>query len=304
MLTASDHYEKYKEGIDKFQQVAEKDLKLLQQSTILSCRATFLIGGLDGCVEKFNGVQCHSALSSFPVDAICVIGKMLLPNDKGEDPYYSREDYKDVQQRFYDWLANRSPYKECFITKGDVTPRGIYIMNTSIPSNVLMSAIIASRQMWEHTWMMFMWHDLVIAGVYEHLAYLVATVARRDISNNEVVVPLFGVVSDWHTNFGTEITRNTSAKNFLENNWGTKVNEDYFSNHLYHRLNRVNSVFSSDDAVISINKILARHLNIDQKKVKNAFNKEYEINETLPFQEFVRRLVDTQDKIIQEILSC
>lgn len=74
--------------------------------------------------------------------------------------------------RYYEWLANRSPWKGCHLMKDPafMVDKGI-IIRGDIPSNLMLQTAIASRNAWEFPSRIAAWIDLVDAGADEHNAY-------------------------------------------------------------------------------------------------------------------------------------
>jgi hypothetical protein len=311
MLTAAEHYEKYKEALDKGLELSKEKLgKYRQQNSGVGIRCCYSTINKDGQLifVKSPSICYRGLYEDFiylgqSAVVVGIVSRMLLPNTTGEDPYMGRGDYFQVQQAFYHWLANSSPWHECFITKQIENQSDFYVMNTSTPSNVLLGAIICSRQMWEHTWAVFSWYDLVSQGVNPHLAYVVAVTTKHNIEDNTMQVKNSGLVSKWHMQINDNFSRISSVKNFMKNCWGEKINEDYITRQNMRNPHSENHVFYVDDSGTDINKLLAKHLGLQKEKVsqgpfRNALDGVYQ---AIEFDEFASRSVSIQDVLIKEL---
>lgn len=74
---------------------------------------------------------------------------------------------------FLDWLLNRSPYSETFITKSahEALRTKFIISDAFHPSNLMAAGQVASRRLWEYETVARVFCDLVKAGVNEDLAF-------------------------------------------------------------------------------------------------------------------------------------
>lgn len=74
---------------------------------------------------------------------------------------------------FLDWLLNRSPYSETFITKSahEALRTKFIISDAFHPSNLMAAGQVASRRLWEYEDVVRVFCDLVNAGVNEDLAF-------------------------------------------------------------------------------------------------------------------------------------
>lgn len=116
---------------------------------------------------------CHAGLQSLYTGSIAVISG-LQPKYKG-----NLIDKKEGVA-FLDWLLNRSPYSEVFVTKSakGAIKNSCIIADSNYPSNLLAAGLVASRRLWEYNEVVIVWHDLVKAGMNEDLAYWVAHKAQ------------------------------------------------------------------------------------------------------------------------------
>lgn len=83
---------------------------------------------------------------------------------------------KDLCIKYYDWLFNRSPLKDCYYTKDAALALkdNFIIINVDQPGNVMMAACISHRYLWEETKVPRAWGSLVEAGVDETGAFMIA----------------------------------------------------------------------------------------------------------------------------------
>lgn len=124
---------------------------------------------------------CHAGLQSLDTNSIAVISGL-------QSDYKGNLISKEEGVAFLDWLLNRSPYSEVFVTKSakDAIKNSCIIADSNYPSNLLAAGLVASRRLWEYREIVIAWYDLVKAGMNEDLAYWVAHKAqcRSDRTGN------------------------------------------------------------------------------------------------------------------------
>lgn len=83
----------------------------------------------------------------------------------------------DEEQMWYGyWLANLSPVSDVFLVKDVHTIKeiGAYVLNADVPSDKLLLACIATRQVWEYQPTVKAFYHLCKAGIPADMAFLVA----------------------------------------------------------------------------------------------------------------------------------
>lgn len=81
---------------------------------------------------------------------------------------------KEVELWYLDWLLNRSPYADAFITKDaeKALETRIVVSSGDHPGNYVGGSIVSLRLLWEHTYAAQAAYDLHKAGVHEDVAFL------------------------------------------------------------------------------------------------------------------------------------
>lgn len=123
--------------------------------------------------DHSHNSACHAGLGEgyemekFDGEVLAIASKTQMKSSF----YYN----SPLSIRFYDWLLNRSPWAEVFVTKsGKLGARRGVVCHTNVPSNLLLGGLIASRVAWEHINIMATWGKLTEAGVDESLAFFLA----------------------------------------------------------------------------------------------------------------------------------
>lgn len=82
---------------------------------------------------------------------------------------------EEMELSYLDYLFNRSPLKDMYITKDPkwALETGNVFVDADVPGNMMMQAMISVRHLWEANYKVWTWHHLCEAGVNEDLAYLI-----------------------------------------------------------------------------------------------------------------------------------
>ena len=122
---------------------------------------------------------CHYGMRSFETGSIAVVSGLMKPHaHKILD--------EDEALAFLDYLLNRSPYSEVFITKSahEALLHKMIVGKSSSPSNLLAAGLVASRRLWEYAEVARVFVDLAKAGVDEDLAFYLAHIARASFDRS------------------------------------------------------------------------------------------------------------------------
>ena len=124
----------------------------------------------DGEVKKPVHNQCFGATR----EERNLGAKFIVSRIQQKGAMHNDEHHADVI-KYYDWLFNVSPYSSVFITKsGEEAVKSKWmVINCEVPSNLMMSALQASRIPWEYHSTMWVLNDLTEAGVEPNLAFLI-----------------------------------------------------------------------------------------------------------------------------------
>lgn len=120
---------------------------------------------------------------------------------------------KEVCLAYYDWVFNRSPYAEWFLTKDATECWEKYsaVVSSDAPGNMMQGALILTRHTWEFPSHIDLWWALVQEGVPENIAFVVCMKSSFD---GEEVTP--SNYSSDHSTISAIITM-SGAKAFVEN---------------------------------------------------------------------------------------
>lgn len=79
----------------------------------------------------------------------------------------------DIVDKYLRWLTTKSAYRSVFAKRGGKAVRefGFVVARTDVPSNLLAGALVAKRQLSEHPWHVYIWHELVKNGVDPSIAF-------------------------------------------------------------------------------------------------------------------------------------
>lgn len=128
---------------------------------------------------KFSGTQvCHAGLSSL-TGSIRVVSALM----SGEGYATGRVLGKEVELWFVDYILNRSPYAETFVTKDaqQALEQKYTVSRGDVPANLMSAGMVALRRLWEYTYVAAAAYSLAKAGVNEDLAFLLGhTVCTAD----------------------------------------------------------------------------------------------------------------------------
>jgi len=135
--------------------------------------ATFMILRKHGGYRIRTAQPCHASLRSEKVGVLYIVTAVKTGYGK------SRED-----KAYIKWLISSSPYSHFILnnTVPDVMKRGL-ITSTNVPSNLMMQAITALRQMWEYDYIVRAWYLLQGRGkIDKTLAFPLAHMMCRAVS--------------------------------------------------------------------------------------------------------------------------
>lgn len=169
--------------------VREKNIYL---STTTICHAGLRLGGY-GREEK---------------GGLAVVSALMKP---GGD-----ELYEDEALLYLDWLLNRSPYSEVFITKSphEALATKMIIADGSKPSNLMAAGLVASRRLWEYSYIARVFCDLAKAGVNEDLAYYLGHISSTSFDTKGNFN--WGTYKSGHCSLNPGVFGPKELKNFID----------------------------------------------------------------------------------------
>lgn len=126
---------------------------------------------------------CHAGLNHPPIKAeVVAVVSQIMGWCKSSKSFTRREGLGDlITREYYKWLLNESPVKDVFITKDvDQAFEDKYLLlSTEHPRNVLMTACIMSRYIWEETKVPRPWWDMVESGIDKDGAFVLAHIINH-----------------------------------------------------------------------------------------------------------------------------
>jgi len=141
---------------------------------------------------------------------------------------------EESDRLFFDYLVNRSPWKDVFLDKNyESVAKFGHVADTDLPSNLVISAMIASRASTESynsgiTDRLKIFHEITSLGFGENFAYIMSLVYGGDvekkykvsylpISSGHIVFNFDQAQENYFRNFVNNTPQNLSPVSFLEN---------------------------------------------------------------------------------------
>lgn len=124
---------------------------------------------------------------------------------------------KEVEVWYLDWLLNRSPYADAFITKDaeKALETRIVVSSGDHPGNYVGGSIVSLRLLWEHTYAAQAAYDLHKAGVHEDVAFLLG----HTVSVERKITPdsptEWNNNTSWHSSIDVGTMGFKGIKNFM-----------------------------------------------------------------------------------------
>lgn len=185
----------------------------------------------DGCIHINAGTGCHSFLTQNS-GVMYIITGLQEGSDYGDNP--GRVLDKEVEVWFLDYILNRSPYADTFVTKDaeEALEERLVVSSTDHEGCLVGGAIVALRRLWEHVYVAHSAYDLVQAGVNEDLAFILGHCiqAPSEIESNTIVS--WTADLNWHTSIDPSYMGFGAVKNFMQHKVLTK-NGTYFNTGRY-----------------------------------------------------------------------
>ncbi|MNU58871.1 hypothetical protein D3C71_480200 [compost metagenome] len=168
-------------SLDEATDAAAKELiKRLDGNKLKWSMNTAIVGVKKNGATHFSTNQsCHAGLGGM---APCerVVNALMDGHGYAEGRGLSKE----AELWFVDYILNRSPYAETFITKDAklALEQKYTVSDGHHPANLVAAGMVALRRLWEYTWVLAAAYDLAKEGVNEDLAFLLGhTVATQSV---------------------------------------------------------------------------------------------------------------------------
>ena len=130
----------------------------------------------DGGMSPIEGGACHASVlnhgrhtKQYEDKSVVAIVSRILRDQQTEFTQ------SENSIRFYDWLFNRSPFQQVFLTKDSdaCMKEGWCVVDCNNPANMVQAGLIATRNTWEFPSNIDRWASFVDKGVKEDLAFLI-----------------------------------------------------------------------------------------------------------------------------------
>lgn len=210
------------EATDK---AAEELLGRLEKGTLKWSQNAAIVGVHKAGNFTFSTNQaCHAGLSSLGPSERVVSAIM-----QGHGYAEGRKLKADVELWFVDYILNRSPYAETFITKDaeKALEQKYTVSDGNHPANLVAAGMVALRRLWEYTWVAQAAYDLSKLGVNEDLAFLLGHNISTSIDPNAQTASSWGNCTSGHCSVNPSIMGWGQVKNFLQH--AVKVPRQLFS---------------------------------------------------------------------------
>lgn len=198
----------------KIAQAKAEFLKKVDWSQNAACAFVGPKGGVTSDGYATSGSVCHSFLDRAPVKFL--INGLQEGSSYGDNP--GRILAPEVELWFVDYILNRSPYAETFVTKDAETAlkERITVSSGDHPGNLVGAGVVALRRLWEHVYVARAAYDLVQKGVNEDLAFLVAHAIQSPSDINDDTTVSWTANLNWHTSIDIGVMSFKACKNFME----------------------------------------------------------------------------------------
>lgn len=169
-----------------------------------------------------GNTACHAGLAEYgrnKAPGLFAVVSAFMVNYGGA---YGAGSYKDNTKEeihmFVHWLLNESPYSSAFVSKSAnyAIKQKCVISNGYAPSNLMVGGLVASRRLWEYSYVVRVFCELAKRGVNKDLAFLLAhlpSVQTKPKDNSELTWtnPLSG-----HTSLDMYKMSLEACRNFIE----------------------------------------------------------------------------------------
>lgn len=183
-----------------------------KESQNVTARYAFIYN--NGKIVVSQNTACHHSVMSLGRDDKLKTQSIVtcINGPKAQDAHLTKEE--SVQ--FYDWLLNRSPYANAFVSKDadeSFNKHKYAVMNVSAPANMLQGALITTRQPWEHHNVVKVFCKLVDRGVDENTAYILGSLFRESTGDSLT----YGMQMAGHFNLDLAVMKVADCISFVRN---------------------------------------------------------------------------------------
>jgi hypothetical protein len=131
-------------------------------------------------VTKNQSIVCLSYVGSGMDYVLCSVQKLGVP--------------KEVAIKYYDWIANRSPYAEAFVSKDaeQIINDAMVVVTSDVDGRIVVGGLMAARAISELHRIPQVWYDLVENGVHENVAFVFAHLLSTDDKCSSIFLKVQG----------------------------------------------------------------------------------------------------------------
>lgn len=167
-----------------------------------------------GEISDYYGSVCHHFLRGHK--AKFIINGLQDGESYGDN--IGRILPKVVEVWYLDWLLNRSPYSDAFITKDAVKAleECIVVSSGDHPGNYVGGSIVSLRLLWEHTYVAQSAYDLHKAGVPEDLAFLLGHTIQVERKIKPESYTEWSANTSWHSSIDVGQMGFVGVKAFMQ----------------------------------------------------------------------------------------
>lgn len=206
-----------KEEIDLEAKLEEAKSRLIKEAYWSeNASGAFVYANGEICVKP--GTVCHAFLSRGP-DIVYIVTGLQDGEGYGENP--GRILAHEVEVWYLDYILNRSPYADTFITKDaeKALEERLVVSNTEHADSLTGGAIVALRRLWEHVYVARAAYDLVQAGLNEDLAFLLGHCIQAPSNIKPDTTVSWSACLNWHTSIDPNAMGFEAVKKFVDKNF-------------------------------------------------------------------------------------
>lgn len=195
-----------------FDKLIEETKKHFLEVVIWRHNASGAFIGSRGDVKIEKGSVCHHFLAG--KRAKFIISSLQDGHAYGDN--IGRILPKEVELWYLDYILNRSPYSDTFITKDaeKALEERLVVSSGDHPGNLVGGAIVSLRLLWEHTYAAQSAYDLVKSGVDEDIAFLIGHTIQVERRITPGSITRWTSTLNWHTSIDPNLMGIQEIKNF------------------------------------------------------------------------------------------
>lgn len=146
---------------------------LLKNRSITSTAAFVIMDGEGGIIKHSYSGACHAGLCLANGGSVCVISSLQYPDRRKKYP-------EGFEERWLDYLMNRSPFSDYFIEKDAkaAIEKSYVVVTSEAPSNLMAAALVCTRHLWEKPYSIYGFNKLLRFNCQEDMAFLFSIASK------------------------------------------------------------------------------------------------------------------------------